>query len=508
MATSSKPTGVHVSLIVFVMTTVIFAVMWYMQLGSTRDNRDAAKKANDTATAEQNARRKLENSLASIKKVYGVDPKMDEGQESDANPGTVLGTMNNDVNTLAKTSAGDLKKNTTNATMTAMHERLQQLIRENNSLQDNLNDSKAKVIGLQNEFNAREVVFDGRAKTAEGDLRKRVAQTEELLKKKDDEIQAISKEMLDLQITKENEAGRLQQQNDGLKHENDQLISQNNILQDRINEVIKDPTGVPDGTVRWVDQVAGLVWINIGEAEKLPIQTTFSIYTQGNNGIGARGKEDIKGGIEVTRIIGEHLAEARIVNSDIYRPITPGDPIYSPMWSPGSIHSFALVGKIDFDHDGRDDRQKLHAMMQSQNAVIETEVDDQGIVNGPGITVKTKFLVVGEIPNPQTAPPSEQEAIKNMMAALEKLQKDARQQGVRLISLNDFLNQIGYTSSRRLWVPGEHYPYTLKAGSKSLGVNESTYGRESGGHTSALFDPGRKVKPPAGNGNTSKVFSK
>ncbi len=508
MATSSKPTGVHVSLIIFVMTTIIFAVMWYIQLQNTGDNREAAKKAEGAVAVEQKARRDQEDNLTAIKKTIGADPKMAVGKDGDADPTTVIGFLNDLVNKTAKTSAGDLKKNTVRDTMLAMYERIQQLQRENNSLQDNLNDSKAKVVSLQAEYDSRQKVFDDRAQNAEGELRKRVALMDEVIKKKDEEIEALSKDMLDVQVNAENEKNRLERRIEELTHDNDKLIAQNNRLQDLLNDVTQDPSGIPDGIIRWVDPVAGLVWINIGEAEKLPIQTTFSVYTRDNNGIGRRGREDIKGGIEVTRIIGEHLAEARIVNSDIYRPFLAGDPIYSPMWSPGSIHYFALVGRIDFDHDGRDDRQKLHTMMNSQNAVIETEVDDQGVVDGPGITVKTKFLVVGGIPDPQKALPSEQEGIKNTMAALEKLEKDARQQGVRKINLDDFLNQIGYTSTRRLWVPGEQYPYTLKAGAKSVGVNESTYGRESTGHTSGLFDPARKVKSPTSNGSTSKIFSK
>ena len=44
-------------------------------------------------------------------------------------------------------------------------------------------------------------------------------------------------------------------------------------------------------------------------------------------------------------------------------PIRVGDIVYSAAWSPNQPMRFALVGKIDVNRDGRDDRQELKRMI-------------------------------------------------------------------------------------------------------------------------------------------------
>ena len=120
-----------------------------------------------------------------------------------------------------------------------------------------------------------------------------------------------------------------------------------------------------------------LVWINRGEADALRKGTTFSVYKQINKGV-ARGSQDIKGAIEVTRIVGPHQAEARITRSKIDDPIVTGDPIYTPLWRAGVKEKFAFVGLIDLDNDGVSDRDVLHDLVNAANGEIVDEVDDQG----------------------------------------------------------------------------------------------------------------------------------
>ena len=64
---------------------------------------------------------------------------------------------------------------------------------------------------------------------------------------------------------------------------------------------------VPDGQITWVDYGSKLVWIDIGSDDNLPRSQTFSVYKKSNSGI-ARGPEDVKGRIEVVRILGPHRA--------------------------------------------------------------------------------------------------------------------------------------------------------------------------------------------------------
>ena len=160
---------------------------------------------------------------------------------------------------------------------------------------------------------------------------------------------------------------------------------------------------VADGIIRWVENSNGMVYINLGSDDKLKERTTFSVYAKDSSGIG-KGQEDIKGSIEVVRIIDAHTAAAKIVDEDLYRPMAQGDQIYSPLWTAGRAERFSFVGAMDLDNDGRSDRGLLHQIVATAGAEIDNEVDDEGnrippVEEGGAITERTKFLVLGDIPD-------------------------------------------------------------------------------------------------------------
>jgi hypothetical protein len=81
-----------------------------------------------------------------------------------------------------------------------------------------------------------------------------------------------------------------------------------------------------------VDQRSRTVWINLGRADGLDRQTAFGVYSGDADEMGKAKK---KATIEVTKITGDHSAEARITEDKAADPITPGDKVFTPLWSPG-----------------------------------------------------------------------------------------------------------------------------------------------------------------------------
>ena len=106
----------------------------------------------------------------------------------------------------------------------------------------------------------------------------------------------------------------------------------NKKLTGELDEKTRVSFEVPDGEVRWVDHLGKRVWISLGEADGLKPRTTFSVYKKSHSGVGRGtekgqiGGEDIKGAIEITRVLEPNLSEARIVEEDIYAPIAKGRP--------------------------------------------------------------------------------------------------------------------------------------------------------------------------------------
>jgi hypothetical protein len=187
--------------------------------------------------------------------------------------------------------------------------------------------------------------------------------------------------------------------------------------------------------------------------------------------------------------------------------MSQGDPIYTPLWSPGRTEFFSFAGFIDLDGDGHSDRELLHELIGAAGGKIDNEVDDEGNRKGERITVQTKFLVVGRLPDPSlTADAEEKDTYFQILKHFEDMESEARRQGVRQINLGDFLSFIGYKPSQRLWHPGEGSPYKLKSGSRSTSVRATIGNRESSGRTAGVYSRSKRLKQPTSSGQTSGAF--
>src|SRR4029078_6892055 len=89
-----------------------------------------------------------------------------------------------------------------------------------------------------------------------------------------------------------------------------------------------------------------------------------------------------KGTIEVTRVLDEHLSEARITSDDPKNPILSGDRIYSPAWHRGKQLHFALTGIIDVNGDGISDLQIVRNLITLNGGVLDAYLNDDGGVEG------------------------------------------------------------------------------------------------------------------------------
>lgn len=189
----------------------------------------------------------------------------------------------------------------------------------------------------------------------------------------------------------------------------------------------------PNGRVTHVDQKLGLVWINIGSGDGLPKQMRFSVYNKDQNGIDT---ENVKGKIEVIRLVDEHMAECKITDDSIRDPILPGDVIYSPVWRAGRKMGFALAGSMDVDKDGLDDRDLVKSLILAANAELHAELSADGQVQGR-ITAATRYLVRG-------AEPSER-----IQTGYTQMINQANAEGVVVLTLDEFLNLVGWQGDAR-----------------------------------------------------------
>jgi hypothetical protein len=193
---------------------------------------------------------------------------------------------------------------------------------------------------------------------------------------------------------------------------------------------------VADGRISWVNQ-NGTVWINVGEADSLRRQVTFNVYDADEHDADRATK---KGSIEVTKLLGDHLAEASVTQDDPTNPILTGDNIYSPVWHRGKKLRFALTGIIDVDNDGVSDLQLVRDLIELNGGAADAYLGDDGKVVGE-ITAHTRYLVLGEFP--------ESAVRANMQEGWQAMNQKATELGVETITLEQFLSRMGYTTLDR-----------------------------------------------------------
>lgn len=505
---ANKPTAVHFSLIFFVMATIVAGVLAYMFNDQRREAVAKLAAAEKERDAQKSAALKANTQVNALKTKIGHNHP--EIGEADPNiPNTVLNAMTEDIKSFSLTNPADYRT-ALSELKTALEAEKAKLAQE---MQTNAQNT-ATIAALRTDYDKKVQDYDTERKAAVDAQQKAEEEHKVALQTERDNFQKVSGEL--------NKA-KVQMQEDNLAHEQaiaekdtriTNLTKANDMLRDKFDKATQVSFEQPDGLIQWVDNTSKLVWINLGSADNLPVRTNFSVYHKGHRGVGRdsestlKGPEDLKGAIEVTRILGPHMAEARILEESYFEPIAIDDPIYTPVWGPNQSESFAFVGLIDIDHDGRSDRDYLHDVLSSVGAKVQTEVDDDGNRTGVPINERTKFLVVGAIPALEDQSDKEvKDAINRMHEHLDDLKKEAREQGVRVVTLNDFLAFMGIKPRQRVFRPGDNRPFTLKAGSQSTSTTQSIgSNRVSAGQTSGVYSKSRRIPQPTSSGQTSGAY--
>lgn len=505
MASAGKPTAVHFTLAIVVTLLVIASVVAYIQTRQVLDNQAAMKKAKDDLQTERTVAQNQDEEIQELKRVIGHELS-EVGVSDMSNSNKVLGAMHADI---AK-YGGQLAEQTYSATIVKLREELDRVTADRDAQKADLAKEHELLLALQTRHQGVNDLHGKAKDEAEQRLNAMIATKEEALKAVNDKLAELDAEKRTVEEQRRTLQDTLDQVTKKAREDIALYVKRIEILNKKLDVATKVSFEQPDGLITSVDNQSGLVHINLGTADYLSPRTTFAAYSKGHHGV-ARGAQDIIGSIEVIRVTGPHLATARVLKEDIYRPMSPGDPVYTPLWSPGRQETFAFVGIIDLDQDGRSDRDSLHELVQVNGALIDHEVLDDGTrvrytnfpdewvdwqVDDPGLDVYTKFLVMGKLPVPAKEDKQEDLDMKQAIQAHARTMEDeALKQGIRVVNLPDFLSWIGYMPRHRLFVPGiPGHSRTLKAGSQSTATNETVGNQSSSGQTSRLYSGSRRSK--------------
>ena len=158
-----------------------------------------------------------------------------------------------------------------------------------------------------------------------------------------------------------------------------------------------------------------------------------------------------KAHVEIHEIIGEHQARGQVISGALQIPVVRGDLVYSVAWQKGRKVQFALMGKLDMNGDGLDDRESIKDLIIQSGGEISEELTADGKSTGK-MTADTRWLVVGE-----TFKPSATEELDPRQAAYRKkyadMQARAKELAVSSINLDKLMNWIQSANSNDRSIP-------------------------------------------------------
>lgn len=491
---SSKPGAVHFWLIGFVMTTLILLVTTIMYAKSFGEQLAVANAAKKDQSNVQGA---LTTALADIEALKGM-LGLNQADVGSGNPPTPNGVIEAGQRELT-TFGVDLSQPTYSATLASMRTRIDALNEENKQLKASLQSEKDAFLAATTGANNRVETFKGDKDKSETDLTNLIKERDELVRQKDAEIAKWQQTYRTEQVEKEQIRDELARMSKELNERISRLNQIVDFQRQQLDELQNYSFDVPDATVTTVDNTTRTVWLNVGRKDGLRTQVTFSIYGKTNQGI-ARGPDDVKAKVEIVEV-NDTSCVARIVEESRDRPVSVGDVAFSPAWSAGMKEYFAFVGDGDLNGDGEmnaKDRKMLKDLLNNAGADIDVEIteDGQRVPADSKLSVHTKWLVVGDVGDPSLF--VSDEAKRNQILEVQKqhdeLVQEAREHGIKIVSLKDFLTYLGWKPESRLYIPGSQGKFNLQSGARSAGVNTSIGSdRSSTGSTSK--SPLKPVKP-------------
>lgn len=427
---SSENQGLQIALIIFVMLTILLSVTTFMFFRSYTEASERSRTDSKTAAEKEAAFRTAVADIQSLNAIIGVagDAKLSEVQE----------TKTKDMQNFASTAPEETQR---------YHQAMEFLASTLDAKTKELVDARMEIQAEKDERSKVEASAKAQIDAAEQKIKEAEtarADAEKQFKEEREKMLADNQGLKD-QFAAKNEAftkleSETSKQIASLTEEMAKLQRMNASHVQKIEEL--DPTSgfeVPDGEIVWVNQKTRTAYINVGSADGLHRQTTFSVVGSGE-AIGTDQKT--KGRLEVVNVLRPHFAECKILQDELLNPMVEGDKIYTPLWHPGRGEGFAIIGFIDIDGDGYDDREMVRDLVRMNGGRIDAEDDPtQKTPKQTGeLTRETRYLIVGK--------PSDTKEI--VEGAWTKMINDARQMGVRELTLDKFLDQIGWTNQHEV----------------------------------------------------------
>lgn len=480
MAASNDNQGLKIAVAALATFTVLFAstsYYFYSDGSKAKAAADAAKKAASEAATQQTS---AEEALKNLGVALGyANLKAGEGgtfAEVDAIKGGIMKAVNGlrtNAEAQIKSKVPDapqvraeLAKSQDLAVVLEDQERAANKLRANpsadlKSMVENLSDLLKSTIDTEvafflDNYNLRKAlanvntIHDGQLKAVQDELKK-VKDDLAAVQKSHEEGRVDLTESLDASRRETNQkdtdlaAIQGEQARDREKHaiERSDLRNQMINLRERI-ERKEDVLDVKDGSITFVDYGTKQVRLDINRTMGIRPTMRFTIFDRKAVGLPS---DKPKGQIEITEV-GNQYSVGRIIETrDLAKPIVAGDLLYSAAWNASEPQEFALIGKLDLNQDGKDDRDDIKRLISSAGGKIgydlvlrKGETVEEGKLSG-----RLAWYVDDDRPLSAEQLNALSVAERDFEARKSEILREARSLGIRPLPLTRLPGTLGYT---------------------------------------------------------------
>ena len=490
--------GLIITLVFFVLTTVILGVTTYMGYNEIDKHETAKKEADKGKAVSDNDAKYMRMQVRVLRPwmgypVDGVEAaeiarekkQFDDGQYPPAANQKDKEAVAKLFKTLDQTMPWDAGKDT--APSITYEQRLERLAKEvgdwkakTKKAEDAVKkveaDKKDAEEAKDKEIVALKVSFDTLSKKLDGDLRRGLAD----IGAKQGLAEEEGKKREDLANLKEAATRKAEQLEKKLKIAEDKLVLVTKEKKDAIADrdefqsklsALYEKTGfdakaveaasldaearkiLASWTKSWqivdLDRRGDNAYISLGNNDGVSPQVTFSIHSVGPNG---KLNPIPKGTVEVVRIMGSNQSQARItsVRDAKKDPILKGDRLFNPTWDPNRRRHVAIAGLADLGGDAADSSEDLRRLLARQkvslDAYVDTNLKDKKpTLVGKGVAVTTDYLIIGgSLESVRDDRSKDKVYVAEYNRLIDKLREEAKNNGVAVISLQRYLDMIGY----------------------------------------------------------------
>ncbi|MCY2936162.1 MAG: hypothetical protein NT172_18600, partial [Planctomycetota bacterium] len=214
-------------------------------------------------------------------------------------------------------------------------------------------------------------------------------------------------------------------------------------LRERI-ERKEEVLDVKDGTISFVDYSTKQIRMDVNRSMGVRPTMRFTVFDKKAVGIPS---DKPKGQIEVTEVGNQYSIGRIIETKDLAKPIVAGDLLYSAGWNASDPQKFALIGALDLDQDGKDDRTDLKRMVSSAGGVVTYDLK---LENGKEVEVgKLSGQIAWYVDDdrPMTAQQLRElsQAERDFLQRRNEVLREARSLGIRPLPLTRLPGVLGYS---------------------------------------------------------------